>query len=139
PSQHQQAPPRQAHAAAPRPKAAPATNTSDDRVRSLAQRERELAKKLRAEMAKQPPANPGAGSGDTEHDLPMEIEFVDDAWSPNRAPRAAVGASAIPPVDDAAVRAAGIRKLEGRRVTLYTDLPSQPEVDDLPDAFDAAF
>lgn len=40
--------------------------------------------------------------------------------------------------DDAAVAAEGIRKLSGRWVTLYTDLPAAKEIDDLPALFDAA-
>ena len=32
----------------------------------------------------------------------------------------------------------GIRKLEGRRISLLTDLPTSPEVDELPKVFDAA-
>ena len=47
--------------------------------------------------------------------------------------------AAATPVDEANVRAAGIRKLESRRLTLYTDLASSPEVDELPQAFDQAF
>ncbi|HTQ38551.1 MAG TPA: hypothetical protein VMJ32_05960 [Pirellulales bacterium] len=42
-------------------------------------------------------------------------------------------------VDEAAVRALGIRKLESRRLVLYTDLPTVPEVDELPQVFDQAF
>jgi len=47
----------------------------------------------------------------------------------------------VPPVqvDEARRAAAGIRKLDGRRLALYTDLPSDPEVDTLPAAFDQAF
>jgi hypothetical protein len=41
-------------------------------------------------------------------------------------------------VDDARARAAGIRKLVGEHIELYTDLPSGPEADSLPAAFDAA-
>ena len=37
----------------------------------------------------------------------------------------------LPAVDEAQVRAAGIRKLESRRLELYTDLPSQPAVDEV--------
>lgn len=43
-----------------------------------------------------------------------------------------------PPVDDARLQAAGVRKVEGRHITIYTDLPSDPEIDALPSAFDAA-
>jgi hypothetical protein len=42
-------------------------------------------------------------------------------------------------IDEAKVRAAGIRKLESRRLTLYTDVPSLPDVDELPLVFDRAF
>ncbi len=42
-------------------------------------------------------------------------------------------------VDDAKVVAAGIRKLQGKHLTLYTDLPSAPDVDELPAVFDQAF
>lgn len=41
-------------------------------------------------------------------------------------------------VDEARVRAAGIRKLESRRLVLYTDLAAA-EVDELPQIFDQAF
>src|ERR1700704_1124633 len=47
--------------------------------------------------------------------------------------------AAASPVDEAQVRAAGIRKLESHRLTLYTDVPSAPEVDELPQVFDQAF
>jgi hypothetical protein len=42
-------------------------------------------------------------------------------------------------IDEAKVRAAGIRKLESRRLTLYTDVPASPDVDELPRVFDQAF
>jgi hypothetical protein len=42
-------------------------------------------------------------------------------------------------VDDAKATAAGIRKLAGQRLTLYTDLPADAEVDILPTVFDQAF
>ncbi len=42
-------------------------------------------------------------------------------------------------VDMQRVRAAGIRRLEGRRLVLFTDLPPRPEVEELPRVFDAAF
>jgi len=44
----------------------------------------------------------------------------------------------LDPVIEQAVAAAGIRKLEGRHLTLYTDLPADKEVDDLPRVFDLA-
>ena len=40
--------------------------------------------------------------------------------------------------DEAALRQAGIRALQGKHLTLFTDLPSSPEVDELPHVFDLA-
>ncbi len=42
------------------------------------------------------------------------------------------------PVDVEALKAAGIRTLESKHLTLYTDLPPTPEVDELPKVFDLA-
>ena len=44
----------------------------------------------------------------------------------------------LPPLDDGKIAAAGIRKLEGNHIVIYTDLPSANAVDDLPQVFDAA-
>ncbi len=54
---------------------------------------------------------------------------------------AAVLAAAVQPraIDDARAQAAGIRKLSGKRLILYTDLPSSTTVDELPEVFDQAF
>lgn len=41
-------------------------------------------------------------------------------------------------VDAAKVRDAGLRTLSGKHLTLYTDVPSSPAVDELPSVFDAA-
>jgi len=41
-------------------------------------------------------------------------------------------------IDDAKVRSRGIRKLSSRHLDLYTDLPSSPAVDELPQIFDLA-
>ncbi len=42
-------------------------------------------------------------------------------------------------VDEAKAAAAGIRKLTAERLTLYTDLPPSPTIDELPEVFDQAF
>ena len=42
------------------------------------------------------------------------------------------------PIDEARARREGIRKLTGKHLTLFTDLPSEPEIDRLPAIFDAA-
>ncbi len=44
----------------------------------------------------------------------------------------------LPPLEEGKIAAAGIRKLTGRHVTLYTDLPIAAEIDELPAVFDAA-
>lgn len=41
-------------------------------------------------------------------------------------------------VDAAKVKAAGLRIVEGRHLTIYTDVPASPAVDELPAVFDAA-
>jgi hypothetical protein len=43
------------------------------------------------------------------------------------------------PVDEARVLKAGLRKVVGMHLTLYTDLPSSPAVDGLVDVFDLAY
>ena len=42
-------------------------------------------------------------------------------------------------IDESKVRAAGIRRLDGKHLTLYTDLPPGEEIDALPGIFDLAF
>jgi hypothetical protein len=44
----------------------------------------------------------------------------------------------LPVIDDERATANGIRKIAGARLTLYTDLPSAPAVDELPQVFAAA-
>lgn len=44
----------------------------------------------------------------------------------------------LPILDDGKIAAAGIRKLEGKHVVLYTDLPAAADVDELPQVFEAA-
>ena len=53
------------------------------------------------------------------------------------AARAAAEEFDLPAIDDAKAAAAGIRKLAGKHITIYTDLPAG-EVDELPAVFDAA-
>ena len=62
------------------------------------------------------------------------------AQEPGAAPRGK-GKDAPPPrtFDDAQIRAAGLRKLTGKHITLYTDVGSSPAVDELPKLFDLAF
>lgn len=46
--------------------------------------------------------------------------------------------SPVPAIDHGKAQAHGIRKITGRHLTLYTDLPSLADVDELPQMFDAA-
>ena len=41
-------------------------------------------------------------------------------------------------LDEERIKAHGIRKLSGKHLTLYSDLPPRPEIEELPDIFDAA-
>jgi len=47
-------------------------------------------------------------------------------------------AAAPPVIDEDLVAACGIRKIAGRHLTLYTDVPRSPPVEELPTVFDAA-
>jgi hypothetical protein len=42
-------------------------------------------------------------------------------------------------LDDDRLKAGGLRKLAGKHLTLYTDLPSQPAIDELPKVWDQAY
>lgn len=128
------------------------------RAQELAERERELAEMLAEELGA-PSTKPGKTTGGNaapdEDDSVPELSSTPDPRerAPSGEARAAVDRSArsgidpnrpskppvFSPIDEAKVREAGIRKLEGERVTIYTDLPSDPEIDELPEAFDQAF
>ncbi|HEY2410914.1 MAG TPA: hypothetical protein VGI40_01650 [Pirellulaceae bacterium] len=44
----------------------------------------------------------------------------------------------VPRIDEDAVKAAGLRKVGGEHITIYTDLPAAAEIEELPRVFDAA-
>ncbi|HRX78820.1 MAG TPA: hypothetical protein P5307_07135 [Pirellulaceae bacterium] len=46
--------------------------------------------------------------------------------------------STMPVIDEERVAASGIRKLVGKHLILYTDLPETPAIEELPEVFDAA-
>src|SRR5687767_7525458 len=54
------------------------------------------------------------------------------------AARAAAEEFRLPEIDEARTAAAGIRKLAGKHLILYTDLPAAPDIDELPSVFDQA-
>ncbi len=96
--------------------------------------------------AKQQPQQPAGGTafekafpddGGTETSAAGRLPGVDpaDAAPPNRpqqAPRAE------PPLSAEEARALGLRRLDADHLILYTDLPSNPAVDELPRVFDLA-
>ncbi len=49
------------------------------------------------------------------------------------------GARAAAPIDAEQLAANGVRRVEGQRLTLFTDLPARPEIDALPLVFDQAW
>lgn len=75
----------------------------------------------------QPPRGPGRVFPFDPNDMPADSSA---RFIPNLPRRV---------IDDAKAAAAGIRKLASKRLTLYTDLPSTPEIDELPRMFDQAF
>ena len=78
------------------------------------------------ETAEDRPRDPGPRSlGDL-----LETRHTPRKWIPDLSPME---------IDEARVAAAGIRKLTGVRLVLYTDISSDPEVDILPAVFDQAF
>ncbi len=63
------------------------------------------------------------------------------AASPSRSPKAPTldAPDLLANIDDRKVAAEGIRRLTGRRLVLYTDLPARREIEELPELFDQAF
>ena len=71
-----------------------------------------------------PQTNPGS-PGEPRSALPVQLPGLHEAL--NGTPR-----------DEERIQAHGIRKLTGKHLTLYTDLPVSPAVDELPRVFDLA-
>jgi hypothetical protein len=92
-------------------------------------------------------ADSASGSGATETGFQPPLTFsppgvAGDAAAPPRG-----GASGQPPryspppreINEALAASRGIRALRGKYITLYTDLPADPEVECLPEVFDQAY
>ena len=87
-------------------------------------------------------------SGDRKSTSPARSRDEQDprqnASPADNAPTSALDMTAAPPLppvpapDMQRLATAGIRRLEGRHLILYTDIPAQAEVDELPQVFDAA-
>ena len=65
-------------------------------------------------------------------------ENSSEAAEPSQTQAAAEPKTDQIPIDDTQAAVAGIRKLAGRHLTLYTDVPIGPKADDLPRMFDLA-
>ena len=78
------------------------------------------------ESPKQPPAQPTAPAAPPRKTLEDLAE------------KAAREQFRLPEIDEGKLAAAGIRKIAGKHLTLYTDLPAAPELDEYPRVFDLA-
>jgi hypothetical protein len=92
-----------------------------------AERKLEMRKKL-----KQPDMDPPEGVKPRE-----SRTFSDLLEGPDPADKAA-DETAEKPLDDAAITAAGLRKVSSKHLTLITDLPPSAAIDELPRVFDLA-
>jgi len=84
------------------------------------------------------PADAAASPGKQTSIVPGAALPRPRADDQEEAKRGAARTPAAPLPDDERVAAAGIRKLVGKHLTLYTDLPSTAAVDELPALFDQA-
>jgi hypothetical protein len=105
----------------------PKSCSSDDRAMTEAERKLEMRKKL-----KQPNLDPPEGV------KPRESRTFSDLLEGPDPGDATADQTAEKPLDDSALVAAGLRKVTSNHLTLITDLPSSPAVDELPRVFDLA-
>lgn len=73
---------------------------------------------------------PHVGSGQARPTLLAQV--------PRQADAATTESPQADPAREARIKAAGIRRLDGQHLTLYTDLPGSPEIDSLPALFEQA-
>jgi hypothetical protein len=98
--------------------------------------------------AKSPPrtAKPGVRKGEVNPTIPANVETPPPPKNPpaERKTLAELAEAAkarefdLPVLDEAKIASVGLRKLEGKHIDIYTDLPEAAEVDELPQVFDAA-
>lgn len=83
-------------------------------------------------------APPGIGPGGVgwRYQQPAEGRSLGDLLAQAPAPTETTAVRV--PINETLVASAGIRKLDGQHITLYTDLPSDDHVDELPQVFDQA-
>lgn len=89
-----------------------------------------------------PPATPVPAA--RTHAPPPAAPVAASAPEPPRKSLADLAAEAekkqfdLPTIEPGKLAVAGIRTLRGKHITIYTDVPAAPEVDELPQVFDAA-
>ena len=71
-------------------------------------------------------------------DTPREAAEKTSTAAPTVKPSPSPRRPTLPPIDDDRATAHGIRKLAGTRLTLYTDLPIDAEIERLPELFELA-
>ncbi len=118
------------------------------------------AKKVQTKTVKKPTKPVAGGNKDTEGkrvvQVPPSPSIADEQpdkpneKDPPKQPRSSPGTLtdlvkqgeelefALPEINDAKAAAAGIRKLTGKHITIYTDVPAAEDVDELPRVFDLA-
>jgi len=81
---------------------------------------------------------PPATHGGTELDQGTREDHAGTSSLPTTNANSPPNPAAAVPVNEALIASAGIRKLTGRHVVIYTDLAASPAVDELPQVFDQA-
>ncbi len=129
PAPRSTAPPAASSAAQP-VDASPAASQPQNDPRASRDAEPQLpSSQVEAELPDGRPPRTGLG------DL-LAGEELDDLFSGEGAGK--FGNFELPEINHERVAAMGIRKLSGRHLELYTDLPASPAVDELPQVFDLA-
>lgn len=87
------------------------------------------------------PSKPARDNPAREPDGPKLADLVNQVGAGGQKVDFEKAAIPVPPpavIDETKVAAAGIRKVSGKILTLYTDLPADPEIDELPLVFEKA-
>ncbi|MEX2185519.1 MAG: hypothetical protein WD875_01950 [Pirellulales bacterium] len=102
-----------------------------------ANREREARKREMLKRLKEPEPEPPRGMAPRKTPRTFS-DLLEEPDGSSAAGEVAGDDTAEKPLDDAAIAAAGLRKITGKHLTLITDVPSSAAVDELPRVFDLA-
>lgn len=120
----------------------PPRSTPEQKQRDRATRPRESRSDDQADASpppSSPPRNRPRPQPDPDRSLADLLSRPDVDVSSGSQPLPALAASnEVLPISDTQASVAGIRKLRGTHLTLYTDVPPLPDVDELPAVFDQA-